>query len=370
MDITKDKNILKFSCEGKTYTFNLTTGEWIGVRGSTLKYIPAVVTEEIRAVSDSRIADLSNDHRNVLLCIRLAICRYGRAKGAEYLCDSLPMLSLCERLDALNIAVAVDESGFRGYWEHSYWRFIHDNFSAYRDYRNTHPDTTNPSLFVTHFGKIKWLNENKIPVEHLAEDVVSWMYRKGSGLCGEKLRWFLYHAKTLYEFTKFSGNGEVLAERWFEKYWEEITALEIKPEKGNFMKMAAENHRTYLVRQQEIEAKRLQDYQLTKQTALNFSLNGMSVIIPTSSAQFADEARQQDNCVEWMYLPKVRDRKTHVVFIRHDDNPTKSYITCEVTNNGYINQFYLRGNDSVTKEEDIEFKRLYQEHLLANWNEE
>lgn len=370
MNITKDKNILSFSCEEKTYAFNLTTGEWVGVRGSTLKYIPAVVAEEIRAVGVVyRIADLSSDYFNVLSCIWHVIRYHGRANGAEWLRDSLPMLSLCERLDALNIHVDIDDWGFRGSWEHGYWRFIHDNFSAYKDYRNTYPSNTNPSHFVAHFKKMKWLNENKIPVEHLAEDVVNWMYHKGNKLCGEKLRWFLYYAKTLHEFAKFSGSSEALAEHWFEKYWEEIIALEIKPEKGNFMKMAAENHRTFLVRQQEIEAKRLQDYQLAKQTALNFSLNGMSVIIPTSSAQFADEARQQNNCVEWMYLPKVRDQKTHVVFIRHNDNPTKSYITCEVTNDGYINQFYLMNNNCVTKEKDIEFRRLYQEHLLANWNE-
>ena len=54
---------------------------------------------------------------------------------------------------------------------------------------------------------------------------------------------------------------------------------------------------------------------------------------------------------------------TYVVFVRHKDNLDKNYITCEVRTSGYINQFYLAGNNYVRTDEDKEFKELFEEHI-------
>lgn len=368
MIITKDKNILYLRPEeNKTYSLNLTTGEWTGLRGTTLKYIPAVVADALQFPLDTP------HHINILSFIKTILSRYGRNGGAQHLRNSIPMLSLFERLDALNIQVNVDLYGVGNLWDTSEWKFIHDHFSEYRDYRNGEGSSMSIYDFIATYQRTLWFEENKIPVEHLTEPFLNWLYSvAGRGAMeGDKLRWFLYHAKTLYEFTEFMGSySNHRALEWFNDYWHYITEAEIKPEKGNFMKLAVEARRTYMARKAEIEAKRLRDYQLSKQTALTFSANGMSVIIPTVREQFSDEAKQQNNCVEYMYLPRVSEGRTHVVFVRKDDAPDKSYISCEVTNEGYINQFYLSHNRCVTLEVDIEFKRLYQEHLRAHWDEE
>lgn len=367
MIITKDKNILNLRPEeNKTYSLNLTTGEWTGLRGTVLKYIPAVVADALDYPLDTP------HHINVLAFIKSILSRYGRNGGAQHLRDSIPMLSLCERLDALNIQVNVDLCGVGNLWDTSTWKFIHDHFSEYRDYRNGENSSMSIYDFTAIYQRTLWFKENKVPVEHLAEPFLNWLYSVvGHGeMEGDKLRWFLYHAKTLYEFTEFMDSYNSRAVDWFNDYWDYTTKAEIQPEKGNFMKLAVEARRAYEARKAEIEAKRLRDYQLSKQTALTFSANGMSVIIPTVREQFSDEARQQSNCIEYMYLPRVNEGRTHVVFIRKDDAPDKSYISCEVTNEGYIRQFYLSHNRMVTLEEDIEFQQLYQNHLYAHWNED
>lgn len=66
-------------------------------------------------------------------------------------------------------------------------------------------------------------------------------------------------------------------------------------------------------------------------------------------------------CKKGSYL--VWKGETFVCFIRKKENPNKSYITCEVSKRGTIKQFKLAFNRPVTSEEDLEFKKKYQEYL-------
>jgi hypothetical protein len=68
-----------------------------------------------------------------------------------------------------------------------------------------------------------------------------------------------------------------------------------------------------------------------------------------------------------MYLDKVVNGETHVVFVRRKDNPTQSLITCEVRN-GRILQFLERYNCSPSDPALIAFRTAYQTHLYNLWN--
>lgn len=88
---------------------------------------------------------------------------------------------------------------------------------------------------------------------------------------------------------------------------------------------------------------------------------------------FHDEAEQQGNCVERMYMERVANRQTHVVQIRKTDNLEKSVITCEVSDHGAIRQYLKRFNAWCLKGNDddlLAFKEAYQKHLKANWRKE
>ena len=76
-------------------------------------------------------------------------------------------------------------------------------------------------------------------------------------------------------------------------------------------------------------------------------------------AQFHDEATQQNNCVERMYLKKVVKGHTHIVSVRRKSSPDTSCITCEINNDYEIVQ-YLHANNSqeLKKDEEVFYKKL------------
>ena len=88
---------------------------------------------------------------------------------------------------------------------------------------------------------------------------------------------------------------------------------------------------------------------------------------------FHDEAEQQGNCVERMYMERVANKQTHIVQIRKTSNLTKSVVTCEVSENGTIRQYLKRFNNWCRRGEDddlLAFKEAYEKHLEANWKKE
>lgn len=78
---------------------------------------------------------------------------------------------------------------------------------------------------------------------------------------------------------------------------------------------------------------------------------------------FHEEGEAQHNCVERMYMERVYKGTTHVVTIRKKTNPNRSYITCEVTNDGYIKQYFLACNSTPRDRADVELKKTYTEHI-------
>jgi hypothetical protein len=95
---------------------------------------------------------------------------------------------------------------------------------------------------------------------------------------------------------------------------------------------------------------------------LTFEYGNLQVVIPTSPSDLIREGERQRNCVGG-YVGTVLEGHTYVVFVRHKDNLDKNYITCEVRPSGYINQFYLSGNNDVRTDEGKQFYELYEEHI-------
>lgn len=89
-----------------------------------------------------------------------------------------------------------------------------------------------------------------------------------------------------------------------------------------------------------------------------------------SKKEFHVEATAQRNCVERMYMERVADGLTHVVAVRKKSAPDTPYITCEVTNNGQINQYLLKCNNYPENVEDTAFRCLYQTHLNSAFSHE
>lgn len=101
---------------------------------------------------------------------------------------------------------------------------------------------------------------------------------------------------------------------------------------------------------------------------LKFEYGNLEVILPTDPTDLTKEGNDNHNCVGG-YIKYVAEGSSIVVFVRHKDNPNKSYITCEIRPNSRINQFYLRSNCCVHETEDKAFCKLYQEYLYEHIDE-
>lgn len=112
---------------------------------------------------------------------------------------------------------------------------------------------------------------------------------------------------------------------------------------------------------QLLQEKDLINYQI--KSLLFYKNNNFIVKVPTTAKEFSEEANYQHNCVFRSYFPDVRDKKTHVVFIRKIDDENTPYITCEISNNGYIKQYLARYNYNVTDINALQFKIEYQQFL-------
>lgn len=88
---------------------------------------------------------------------------------------------------------------------------------------------------------------------------------------------------------------------------------------------------------------------------------------PLISAQdFHDEATQQNNCVERLYMENVARNETHIVVLRRKSNPSQSFITVEVDGCGKRVVQYLAKNNANPPAEVEPFMRAYKEHLAPS----
>lgn len=86
-----------------------------------------------------------------------------------------------------------------------------------------------------------------------------------------------------------------------------------------------------------------------------------------SCAAFHDEATQQDNCVERIYLKNCAHGETHIVAVRSISNPSQSLITCEIDpKNHEIKQWLRAHNAEDTSIDSLRFREEYQNYLYKN----
>lgn len=83
---------------------------------------------------------------------------------------------------------------------------------------------------------------------------------------------------------------------------------------------------------------------------------------------FHQEATAQNNCVERLYMDRVKDNETYIVVVRRKDRKDTSYITCEVNHRRDIVQYLERFNSLPQNNEAIKFKSEYAQHLKESIN--
>lgn len=138
-------------------------------------------------------------------------------------------------------------------------------------------------------------------------------------------------------------------------------------EKSDFFRQYINLRRAYVQAKNERESRLMREYQECHRNALTFETETHIVVIPTTIEELRNEGNAQGNCVGG-YGNYIAEKRRNVVFVRRKSNLNKSYITCDIDCCGHINQYLAPCNNYVTDPMDLEFKELFQAHLLANWN--
>lgn len=101
-----------------------------------------------------------------------------------------------------------------------------------------------------------------------------------------------------------------------------------------------------------------------------FECAGLCVVVPETFEEFADEAKQQNNCVAG-YYDDVQNGNTNVCFIRLKNEKQNSLLTCEVSNSGEIIQLLAKNNKNPNmNDENIStFLRAFMDKIAETFNE-
>ena len=373
--ITRDKNYMVIRDMSKTapYKFDVNTGIFYGLRGKPSKSTPSGFPTW-----------LSNNYRgNNVLALMYGIRVYHNRYGSY----NVPTLGDMERyakyfklVDRL-ASIGYINTRWDGFNNPSELDYIEENFKQFAKYvKNCKDNDETPSVsdFKSTWFKRSWITSHNLVAddEHFTDEVIDRLYTYRDNYTEDLLPHLVTYIKrgTLdfwdYNAPKKDTYDKNIAMRNFIskacQYERMCAFLEKDMEKGDFFRNYINTAREYALMKDEIDDKAIQ-FQLRKYPALAFSNEKYTVVIPQTVADFQHEAEHMRNCVYSMYMRRVMEGTTNVVFVRKNSDLDKPYITCEVSNSGSIIQYLAYANSRPTTKSALDFKEAYRTHLKENW---
>lgn len=361
--ISRDKNIINFLAEDKEqpYAFDINTGILYSLKSKPLKNFPSGMKSYLKDCTKSE------DFLLFVMSIMLDRCYNFHDSWSWKLAD------FQECADLLAIADKINSLGYTPSLEDA-WRLdkgaltlINDNIKSFAKYIK---ETENPTIFGFLYGYYPtiWAEQNGIEInEVITADVCREIMR--ADFSKEQIDYLIkcFRRGVLYFYMR-DNDGNI--DTWnflrtLREYYEHCEELDLKYDKDFFRGVALAN-RMYQTHKKEIDNRRIAK-QMSKHN-YDFEDDTFTIVVPQTTQDFLDEATHQNNCVYNIYMNRVANGDTNVVFIRKKSNPSKSYITCEITNKGRIWQYLLANNRSVqagTPEHN--FKVALQKWLDDNW---
>lgn len=341
MDYRKEKNfVVAYDGDKVRGKFNFSTASYIGVKGGvvvnkpkafTKSLLEPVAEENIYAKAMCMVADMGNWYiNNHPECFsRLeAMISVGLFPRSSYDLETKTRLTK----DLVNYLKDNHNS--------IYSRDVVDNWVFDKKYGNLLDDLNENSRLTF---RCLITRNNPLPVEYVVPMLRQCQHEHVETLYRD-LAWFVreYYdtAKYLYGNVKVNPN--------------------IATNYGQMLFIKRQ-------REKEEQMRNLKEY--NDQPWLYFETEKYTIFPLTTTQQFHEEGEHQHNCVEWMYMEKVVKKQTHVVVVREKENPDKSFVTCEVRNDGHIQQFLKTCNACVRQDKDPELyalKLAYQTHLINN----
>ena len=350
MRIEKDRNIIRIFLDGSNspYTLDINTGVMLGLRGQPLKNTPkpTELKEGFRTLFHNH--ELTNLGRVIWSII-------DSHTATQYYTHYLTALSVADRLDAINTPCLN--------WNTYAYEQLNDIFREFAEWTRTEGFNWD-ECYLSNFENWKKYKEfaKKFgkSAEGLNTEMINSLVRQygEDNLTAELLDFYQYYLVRgkYWEYHSHNLNNLI-------QYRIMCEYIGKKPEKvNNFMREYIETKLNYERNKEEYDKQRFAAVYDKVREMLTFEHGNLQVVIPTSPQDLIREGDRQRNCVGG-YVNTVLEGRSYVVFVRHKDNLDKNYITCEVQTNGYINQFYLAGNNWVRTDEDRQFRELFAEHI-------
>ena len=372
----RDKNfILIQTAEDKTYKFDVNTVTMYGIKGKPINSVPTGLWKYIdeNRYYPSRCPEILS----LLYDFHRTAGNASSVLAREHRYDnSLPLYVIALYNKYFNFADRILSLGYsieRGGWVYNTdeYEFINQHF---KQFAKAFRDDPSISLhgFYTNCSQLEFTNKYR-NIPDVDNEMINFVYNCFKGETESKIRlvfhylthgvWEYYHG--VYQQDMFCYSGYSAITSAITTYFDLCDKLNIAPEKDNFFKLMVDVSARYRLAKASLDKQAIIDNYKDAIGMLSFEDDEFTVIIPQTVEEFSEEAKAQDNCVYRLYLPKVINHETYVVFIRKKSNLTKSFITCEVakeTRN--IRQFYLSHNRMVNDNTpEAKFRKAYQTHL-------
>lgn len=359
-NLVKEKNFLIFTNnKGNVYRFDISSGIMYSTKGKPMASQPDGLVSYMRNHND----------QSMLVYFMYYQHEWHNTKYNDF-SKLLKGLSLCDRLDSIGYnrreSLSISEIEYLDkYFKHFAKALKENNELRTRE-------------FITAMQKQVFFDELNIKIDdYYTEEILNLVYYFYRNFAENKYdiktyRLMAYYlSRGVYTFLKDSPIAYYDSSKrdMFEEYFEMCKVIGYEPTKDDFFKQYIMVKKTYWANKKQYDSEKIQKHYELHSNIWDFETDDLFIYVPTCSDDFAEEGKQQNNCVYTMYLDKVLRGETNVLFIRKKSEPNKSYITCEVTNSGYINQYYYKGNSYVPTDHKAEndFRLGFIKYLEENW---
>lgn len=355
--IIKEKNYLIFELpENKKYYFNINTASFCSVKDKN---------KPIKTAPKGYKKVIYNNHRanpeNAVSGYMWYLLEYTGLTPKDWRAEEL---TLVDKIEALGYtANKWTTNDFRIINYHA--EKLNENFKSFSKLLLNNPDKELEDIYdeyicLKYMEETGLKNDNEIP-----EEVKNAFY--SANISKEKIPL----AKMMYK----AGYLELLGVYEFvnklEAYYDFCKDLDIEPRiEKDFAKNFSMVYKAHKAQKEIIDTKKIKEYMLAKESALNFENEDFIIKIPTTAQEFVVEGNAMRNCVGSWGLNRVRDRQSRIVFVRKRSDPDTPYVDCQIHNSGNIGQFYEAGNRTPIEENIRNFKQEFQLHLNEVWDKE
>lgn len=270
-------------------------------------------------------------------------------------------LSLCDRLDSLGCTTHYQSTADEGILD-----YIGDHFKIFAKAFKENPEISLVQFVESNEKKLFFEKHNITPNEKHSLEFYRLLYRHCRFWPAEKIKLtnYFFDHNQLDVFFSVST-----AFRFIDELFEIAAIIDYEVVKKDFFRQYIMVREIYDTNKIKFNNKKLFEQYAKHSHIWNYQNDEFFIKIPSSVEDFRKEAEDQHNCLyRGSYIRQVLSGETNIIFIRRKSEPEKSFITCEITPDGTICQYFLKRNAAPWPDTpEAVFRRELEKFIEENW---